>query len=159
MSDLQRAAQLAMGTKLLADVVRDESAAARQVLAERMAESGSERVRVSDSAGASVGTVSVVNKAPTAQVTDPKAFADWAKQRYPEAVHTSVDPVWTDRLLRGATAKGAPVDPEGEVIPGVEIVTPEPYLTVRPTAEARDRMRTMLANSGLLALPAGGEPS
>lgn len=160
MAEIKNAARLVMATRLITDVVKEETDAAKVVARQLMEDSGAERVRVADEAGNNLGAVTLSNGRTTARVTDQKAFATWVAKKYPTEITVAINPAFQKRLLDAATAAGDPVDglaSDGELIPGVEIRQGDPYLTVRPTDEARDRMRTMLANSGLLALAAGDE--
>lgn len=158
MTDMQAASRLTMATRLIGDVVKEETDAAKRTVGELMRATGAERVRVADTAGNNLGTVTLSAGRKGAKVTDPQAFARWVAKKYPTETTVAVNAAFQKRLLDAATAAGDPVDgiaADGELIPGVEISEGEPYVTVRPTAEARDRMRTMLANSGLLALTSG----
>lgn len=158
MGDMQAAARLAMATKLIGDVVASENKAAKVVAEESMQSSGAERVRVTDEAGNNLGAVTLAGGRKTAKVTDQRAFAEWVAKKYPGETKTvvTVNPAFEKKLLDAAKNADGPVDTsDGELIPGVEISEGDPYITVRPTDDARDRMRTMLANSGLLTLAAG----
>lgn len=158
MADMQAAARLVMATRLIGDAVKEETDAARVAARELMQQAGAERVRVTDQHGANLGAVTLAAGRTTARVSDESAFVRWVADRYPTEVEQIVRDAFRRRLLSEAGKAGDPVDTEtGEVIPGVAIEQGEPYVTVRPTDVARDRMRTMLANSGLLALTSGAE--
>lgn len=160
MSDMKALARTAMASKMLADAARDEGAEAREALVARMTDVGSERMRVKGDDDVDYGTLVMVPGSRRAQVADDKAFVDWVAKRYPDEMVLLVRPAFRDRLLATATRLGDPVDSEtGEVIPGVEISQGDPYLTVRPSAVAKERMRSALAANGLLALGQSGEVS
>lgn len=157
MGDMQAAARTTMAAKLITDVVAAEHRPAKADLLVLMVDAGVERVRVTDDSGANLGAVSLARSAAKAKLTDPAAFTAWVAARYPGELMQVVREAFTQKILAGATAAEAPVDvATGEVVPGVELVAGEPYVTVRPSADARDRMRETLLSSGLLRLPAGG---
>lgn len=159
MSDMKELARVALASKVLADAARDEGAQAREALAAQMAEVGSERVRVKDN-DVDYGTLVLASGSRRAQVTDEKAFVDWVAERYPDEMVLLVRPAFRERLLSSATKLGDPVDPDtGELIPGVEISQGAPYLTVRPSSVAKERMRAALSSQGLLMLGQAGEQS
>lgn len=158
MSEIKDLARVAMASKLLADAARAEGDAARAELAALMAGDGLERVRVLGDDSTDYGTVVLAAGRRTAKVVDPAAFAAWVAARYPDEVVTAVRPAFEARLLAAATKVGDPVDVgTGELIPGVDLTQGEPYLTTRPSVEAKDRMRAALADNGLLSLVSGGE--
>jgi hypothetical protein len=164
MTDIRSATRLVMATRLIGDVVKDETDAAKVLSRELMQQTGIERVRVNDEAGNSLGTVSLTVGRVSARVTDEAAFTAWVQRNHPDETVTVVRDSFRKKVLDSATGKaehGDPtaVGPDGEVLPGVEVVHGLPYIMVRPTVEARDRMRTMLANSGLLALASGATPA
>jgi hypothetical protein len=163
MTGMQEAARTTMAAKLIGDVVAAEHKPVKAELTAMMVDAGVERVRVLDAAGVNLGAVSLARSAPKAKLTDPGAFTAWVAARYPGELMQVVRPAFAAKILDGATAAQAPVDPAtGEVVPGVDIAVGEPYVTARPTADARERMRETLLSSGLLQLtgPAeGGEPS
>lgn len=158
MGDMKAAARTAMAAKLIADVVKAEHDPAKSDLLTSMLAGGVERVGVVDDDGAKLGAVSVGQRKPAAKVVDSAAFTAWVEREYPDELVRSVRESFAAKLLAGATAANEPIDAmTGVVIPGVEIVAGEPYLTVRPTAEAKERMRDTIIASGLLQLTAGGE--
>lgn len=155
MADMQQAARTTMAAKLITDVVATEHKPAKADLLALMVDAGVERVRVADDTGANLGAVSLARGGAKARVTDPVAFAAWVAARYPDELMQVVRPAFMGKVLDAATAASAPVDvATGEVVPGVDIVAGEPYVTVRPTADAKERMRETLLSSGLLQLPA-----
>ncbi|GAA0720223.1 hypothetical protein Drose_06510 [Dactylosporangium roseum] len=162
MTDMRNLARVAMASKVLADVAREEGNAARELLAEAMLSSGAERVRVTDGNAVDYGAVVLVPGRKSAVVVDEAALLGWVAARYPDEVVQQVRRAWLERLLSAAAKLGDPVDPAtGEVIPGVEVRQGDPYLAAKPSAEARDRMKTTMANQGLLmlGLAEAGEPA
>lgn len=162
MTEMQSATRLVMATRLIGDVLKEETDAAKVTARELMDQAGAERVRVNDEHGTNLGTVSLAAGRVSARVTDEAAFLAWVQCNHPDETQTVVRDAFRRKVLDGAVAKadhGDPtaVGPDGEVVPGVEVVHGQPYLACRPTPEARDRMRTMLANSGLLALASNAE--
>lgn len=146
-----------MAAKLIADAVKAEHDPVKASLLAAMRDGGVERVRVADDDGSDLGAVSLGQRKPAAKVTDPQAFTAWVAKNYPGEIVQSVRESFTAKLLAAATATGEPIDTAtGAVIPGMELAAGEPYLTVRPTAEAKQRMRDTLLSSGLLRLPSGG---
>ncbi|MFH8345038.1 hypothetical protein [Streptomyces sp. NPDC018045] len=80
--------------------------------------------------GTKVGDIGLTGGEPAAKITDERAFAAWARERFPSEAVTklvkTVQPAFVGRLLDQMTAAGAAriVDEEtGEVldVPGVEI--------------------------------------
>jgi hypothetical protein len=156
---MQGAVRLVMATRLVGDVVKEETDAAKVVARELMTAAGAERVRVLDQHGTNMGAVTLAAGRSSARVTDERAFGRWVEDRYPTEVERIVRDAFRRRLLAEAAKAGDPVDTAtGEVIPGVVVEQGDPYIVARPTEDARDRMRTMLANSGLLALASGATP-
>ena len=158
MTDLQQAARKVAAAKLIADVVKAEGDAAKATVEAAMESLGVERLRGADDAGGAAGTLTRSCRRPAARVTDEAAFFAWVAQRYPSEVVSSVRESFRDRLLFAASQAGDPVDAQGEVIPGVEIVPGASYVSYRPAADAKGRMRDLLRSSGLLALTAAPEP-
>lgn len=156
MTSMQEAARTTMAAKLISDAVAAEHKPVKAELLDTMTAAGAERVRVTDADGDNLGTVSLSAGRASAKLTDPAAFTAWVAERYPSEMVQAVRGSFTGKVLEQATALGEAVDQAtGEVIPGVEIVTGDPYVTVRPNDLARTRMRAMLLASGLLELPAG----
>ncbi|MEU6858853.1 hypothetical protein AB0B28_08275 [Glycomyces sp. NPDC046736] len=156
MTELKTLAREAMAAKLFADEVKARGDAAKERLLYEMTASGAERVRVADEDGTDLGAVSVGAGRTSATVVDEAAFTAWVAETYPDAIVTTVDPDVRLRLLNAAKKAKAPVDTStGEVIPGVDITEGAAYVSARPSAEAKERARELLAGSGLLELAAG----
>ena len=158
MSDVKGAARSAMAAQLVSKLVAEHGAGSKADLLAAMADLGAERIRVTDDDGTDLGAVSITAGRVSAKVTDPAAFQQWVADRHPSELVQQVRESFTKKVLDQAVTAGDPVDAAtGEVIPGVEVVAGEPFLTVRPTSEARSRMRETLRTSGPRGLPAGAE--
>jgi hypothetical protein len=156
MGDMKQAARSAMAAQLIAKLVGDHAGGFKSDLLTLMADSGAERVRVHDDDGTDLGAVSITAGRTSAKVTDVAAFTAWVADRYPTEMVQQVREAFARKLLDAAVAAGEPVDAvTGELMPGVQVCTGEPFLSVRPTADARVRMRETLQASGLLQLPGG----
>lgn len=158
MGDMKGAARTAMAAQLLSTVITAEHKPVKTILLADMLDAGVERVRVTDDDGVNVGAVTLACSTAKARIVDDKAFLAWVIDRYPGEIAQVVRESFVKKLLDAATEAGDPIDAgTGEVVPGVEIVAGEPYLMVRPTPEAKERMRETLLESGLLQLPSGGK--
>lgn len=162
MSDLQPAARRITALRVLESLLKEEIDPARADAREAMETLGAERVRVGDETGTNLGSVSLSAGRVTARVADERALLEWVRRNHPTEVQTVevIRPAFVKVLLDGAVAKADPgeptaVGPDGEVLPGVEVVHGQPYVSVRPTTEAKERMRGLLASSGLLQLTSG----
>lgn len=159
--NIAAAARRAVAAGLVANGIKDIEKQAKAELLDMCLATGTRTLDVTDEDGTPLATVSKASGKGKAAVTDTAAFNAWVEENYPEAVTETVvktvDPDMVLRLLNAATAVGDAVDVEtGEVIPGVEIKAGSVYITARPTAEAKARMKAALAGSPLLEL-AGGE--
>jgi hypothetical protein len=154
LAELKRLARMVLAGK----VIPESMIAARQQLLAAMVEAGSEKQRVRGDDGSDYGTVSMCGGEPKAKVVDEAAFTRWVAHNRPdeveEIVTRRVRPAYEKLLLEGATKAGEPIDAEGTLIPGVQIMAGEPYLAARPTETARQRWRQML-DGGAWELPAG----
>lgn len=157
MGDIKGAARSAMAAQLISKLVADHGGTFKADLLRLMADLGAERIRVTDDDGTDLGAVSVSPGRVSARVVDEKAFTAWVADRYPFEIVHAVGAAFARKLLDAAAGAGAAVDTAtGEEIPGVEVSAGDPFLTVRPTADARARMRETLQSSGLLQLPSAG---
>jgi len=157
MTDMKHRARTVIAAKLVADEIKARGDEAKAELLYEMTASGAERIRVLDEDGTDLGPVSIGTGRISATVVDEGAFVEWVAANYPEAIVQTVSPDMRLRLLNAAKKAGDPVDvATGEVIPGVDISQCANYVTARPSAEAKERMRDLLNGSRLLEL-AGGE--
>lgn len=162
MSDLQAAARRVAAAKLIGDVLKEEAEQARKSTLELMDQLGVERVRVTDESGANLGAVTIAAGRTSVRVVDEQAFVAWVRRNHPSELVQVVRDTFREKVFASAKAKAEPGDstavgPDGEVVPGLEVVHGTPYVTARPTAEARERMRDLLRGSGLFELTSGGE--
>jgi hypothetical protein len=118
--------------------------------------------------GKDIGTVTLANGATRAAVTDTDAYEAWVRATHPEQIETvpettRINPEFTARLTSAAKKLGVAVDAEtGEEVPGITIVTGDPYPMVKLAEDAREAVAkawqagelTELM-SGLLAIEGG----
>lgn len=143
-------AKTALTASLAAAEFKKVETAAKRELENRFAADGTDRARVKGDDGDDYGTVTYAQGKTAASVTDPAVFAAWVADRYPEAIVTTVDEAWRARLLAACTRSGEPVDPAtGEEIPGVDVRRGAPYVSIRATDTAKDRMAEVIAEIGL----------
>jgi len=157
MSDLQAAARRVVAAKLIGDVLKEEAEQARRSTLELMDQLGVERVRVTDESGANLGAVTIAAGRVSVRVVDERAFVAWVARNYPSELVQVVRDSFKEKVFAAVkkhAEQGDPtaVGPDGEVVPGLEVVHGTPYVTARPTADARERMRELLTQSGVLAL-------
>lgn len=82
--------------------------------------------------GVRLGKVTKSGGKQTPTVTDEKAFLAWVQKNHPTEIETTVRPAFRDKVLASAKTHGTAVDTTtGEVIPGVELRTGNPYITFR----------------------------
>jgi citrate lyase gamma subunit len=159
MSELQDAARRAVGARMLADVAKEYGDEARARALELMQADGIERVRVAGEDGINLGPAYLSASKATAKVVDERAFFSWVAQRYPTEIRQIVNEAWRRKFLDQVSANagdagGLPYDPDtAELVPGVEVRSGQPYVAVKPTEQAKQRMRDLLEHTGLLALP------
>jgi hypothetical protein len=98
-----------------------------------------------------LGTVSLSVSKESVYVADERQFADWVADRYPDEVVPKVRPAWQKQYLASlCTDDGIVSDDEGEIVPGLAVRPGgQPrYVSIRPSAEARDMYR-VAATDGL----------
>lgn len=82
--------------------------------------------------GSRLGKVTKVRGRQTAAVVDEREFLTWVQTRYPTEIEPTVRPAFREKLLSSAKTHGLAVDETtGEVIPGIELTTGEPYISFR----------------------------
>lgn len=84
-------------------------------------------------------------------VTDQNAFVNWVAGHHPTEITSQVNPAFLKHIESRAKEYGAPIDTLGEVIPGVELVDGDPYITVRKEKDASFIVAQLLS-SGQLSL-------
>jgi hypothetical protein len=142
-----------MARQVMACKTRDEAAkihadALRARMLDIMREIGSRTMDVTDADdGAALGTVSLTGGGPTVVVSDPDKLMAWVEDNRPdELVPTKViRGSFLKALMEAVKTRGAPVDADGNPIPGLDITMREPHLTATPTHVAYARARERLA--------------
>lgn len=81
-------------------------------------------------------------------VNDPAALLEWVRKAHPTEVVESVNLAFMNTFR---AVSGMVVDQQGELVPGVEVVQGEPYVSVRKTPDALAVVGELLA-SGRLGL-------
>lgn len=160
MSELQATARTILVLRAVEQVLKAAIADAKGAAGESMRLVGADRVRVVADDGADLGTVTMAAGRRTVQVVDEAAFTRWVQKTYPDEVVPTVRRAFRERLFADALGRTEPgedivVGPDGEVIPGLVLATGEPYPACRLTADAKQRMRDVLAGGRLLALTSG----
>jgi hypothetical protein len=163
----------ALALRLLSDRVRAADTQNRDAIA---AEFGLKDRKVVwlplDGVDVEVGHVRRDKGAVTVSVTGMGELIDWVEANHPTEVEewapapvTRVRPAFLTALLAAVKAAGAPVDGNGEVIPGVEVGVGDPKTVVVPakTDEATVALLELLrhdrfALQSLIELPPAGEP-
>lgn len=153
---LSDAAAAAVVWALIADAAKENKDAARSWLTERM---GPELLAAKAIAnGNDVGRVTWVEGKPKPVVTDAYAFLNFVARHYPTEIIRTVNPAFQKALLGNATVvDDALIDSNGVPIPGVEIRTPDPYVSVRKDPAARAVVESLLG-SGQLGLDGITQP-
>lgn len=159
---IQAAARRITVFRALEAIVKEQIDDAKTEAYKAMQAGAVEKIAAMDDAGAKLASVSLSSGRTRARVFDERALLEWVKRNHPGEVMETVRPSFLKALLDGAVTKADPDDdtaigPDGEVLPGVELSRSEGYVSVTSSAVAKERMRALLASSGLLALPAGNE--
>lgn len=82
--------------------------------------------------GTKLGKVSMASGRDTPTVVNERLFTKWVKENYPTEIIETVAATFQNQIFAAAKAYGAAVDPAtGEVIPGVELRTGQPYISFR----------------------------
>lgn len=103
--------------------------------------------------GQEVGTVSVAKPSTTWSVRDEPAFTRWVKDTHPTEIVQAVSGAFKARVLTDCKAAGAPVDRNGEIVPGVESFTAEQG-SVRVTVSGEQEAVLVAGlTSGDIAIP------
>lgn len=146
-----------IAAKLVADELKEIERTAKAELMELADAVGATSFTVKDDDGTKLGTVSKSEGRVAAKVVDEAALLAWVKANRPDQLRQVVEDAYVKALLKSAVENGDAVDVEtGEIIPGIEVMQGSPFVSARPTPEAKARMKDLLAGSPLLEL-AGGE--
>lgn len=84
-------------------------------------------------------------------VTDEQALLDWVTDLHPTEVLCQVNPAFLKQLETRAKELGHPVDSNGELVPGVELVEGEPSVSVR-RADGAEMVIAELFRTGKVGL-------
>ena len=158
MTDLQAAARQHLFGKVLADVAKEFGDEAELLPLLRKLGVRSMDVFGPDGEG-TYGTATVAGGKPSARVVDEEALTGWVAHTHPDWMVLTIHPLRLRALLDGITRSGKVVDSlTSEEVPGVELAAGEPYVTIRKDPAAKDALRALLEQSGMLALPAAEQP-
>jgi hypothetical protein len=131
MTDVHGLAVQAVALKALADRVAERLEEVKAELAEAIGPGDRTAARLND--GTKVGTVTYTNAAVRARVLHPGELSRWVQANYPDEIVPVVRPSFEKLLLDTSKKAGQPCSPDGEVdVPGIEVYTGRPYLTIRP---------------------------
>lgn len=148
-------AKRVVAAKLVGDEIKNIEKAAKGELLEQMSGLGvrSLDVEVDD---VKLAVISKTAGKLSAKVTDEAALLKWVKANRSDQLRQVVEDAYVKALLKSAVENGAAVDEEtGEVIPGIEVAQGAPFVSARPTAEAKALMSDLLKGSPLLELAGG----
>lgn len=84
-------------------------------------------------------------------VTDEAALLEWLQKNHPTEIVISPNPVFMRVLEQRARDAGAPIDGMGELVPGVELQSGDPYVSVRKAPDAPFVVAQLLS-AGRIAL-------
>lgn len=105
-----------------------------------------------------LGFVSKRKGATTTKVTSPDALLAWVKERLPWEIVTTeaIRSAFLLRLLDAVKKDGGWVDHNGQLhdVPGVQVITGDPTLQVKPSEDAARLVAEALADRRLELLPA-----
>lgn len=124
----------AVALKVLSDRVAARQAEVKQALAAEMVEGDRSSARLAD--GTAVGSVTYAKGKTTARVVNETQLTKWVAENHPDDIVQTVRPSFLASMLNAAAKAGAPVTEDGELLPGVDVVQSNGYLSVRPDPEA-----------------------
>jgi hypothetical protein len=145
----------AVAARVLSDAIKVVAEDARAALEPDMRPR--DRIVAELADGTPIGAVERTRAAKRAVVTDEAALLAWVKTHAPTEVVESVRPAYVERLKADAKRDGRyAVLPDGEIVPGVEVVEGTPSFRVAPEdAEARALvLRLFLGRDNLLGIEA-----
>ena len=135
---------------LLESEAKARKDAARAWLAERM---GPELLAVKAIAdGRDVGKATFTDGRRELKVVDRQAFTGYVAEHYPTEVEqvAVVNTAFEKAHLAALTdVDGTVIDDAGVVVPGVELRTGAPYVSVRKSAEARETVQALMSGGRL----------
>ena len=140
----------AVALRVLGDRVKARSDDVKAQLAASL-DPGDRKVAALDDA-TKVGVVSFANGRTSARVTDERALLRWVRDNRPDEIVDMIRGSFLSWLLEDARKRGAAVDANGEVIPGVTVTASEPYVSVKPLPEGIPALVDAIRAGQLLAL-------
>lgn len=146
MSDARAAALKAAAMKFLADRVIEAKHAANAAVMDFL-DAGDRKGAVLPDGG-DIGTVSVAKGRKTVKVVDEVEFLEWVRKHSPQNVYEQVRPAYVKSLAEnGEIVDGMVVDSTtGEVVPGLEQTTGNPYVAVRQSDDQVAILEAALAD-------------
>lgn len=102
--------------------------------------------------GRKLGSVSISEGRTSARVADQDAFAAWCAEHYPTEVEHRpvVRAAFANAVVDASKQAGEPCMPDGTLdVPGVEVRTGDPYVTVRLTHAAADIVTDMVRTGAI----------
>lgn len=122
--------------KVLADEIAERLKEAKLEALAAFTATGTTQARPALPDGTVVATASACGATgKSASVTNPDAFVAWVMENYPGEIEVKVRDSFKTKVLAAAKSAGRPVDPAtGQVVPGVRVGPPVPYVSVRPQA-------------------------
>jgi len=83
----------------------------------------------------------------TLAVTNEAELLAWVEENHPTEIVRSVRPSFLKALTELSKGKGGPViNRDGDVVPGVEIVSGDPYMTIRSGDDAENVVTGLIRN-------------
>lgn len=155
-SDVLKLAALDTYLKVLDPMAKD----LRKRVTADMGRQGHEKLAAKLPDGIKLASVTRSDGRKTAKVTDEAAALAWCLKNHPEEIVTvqSIRPSFLAKLLAAAKTDGYGIDkPTGEVLPFIEVVQGNPYVTIFATDEGDARMEA-LAHGFAAMLEAGPAP-
>lgn len=135
MSTHEIATRLAV-LKVLSDLVKTQTDDAKTSVTEQM--TPGDRLTATLPDGTKVASVTMAEPRASVKVVDEAAFVAWVAEEYPGEIVQAVRESFRTKVLDAVRRNGAPIDHNGAVTRGVEIVERDPYVTVRPTSGASE---------------------
>lgn len=153
MTDVRGLTVEAVALKVLADRVAARQAQVKAELAQVL--DPGDRKSATLASGVTVGAVTFTKSTTKARLVNEQQLLRWVEENSPDDIVATIRPSYLAALLSQAQKNGAPVTEHGEIIPGVDIVHADGYLSVRPDLEQLPALTEAIRASRELAL--GGE--
>jgi hypothetical protein len=132
MSDMRDAAARAVVFQVLEQAAKQHKDAAKAELS--MMEPGDTLAGKWD--GQLLGKATMTTGRSKIVVTDEKKLIEWLQYHHPDEIVMSINPAYLRLLESRAKEVGGVIDGQGEVIPGLELVNGDPYVSVRKEKDA-----------------------